>query len=168
MSVDVSVDVCSRDGTWMPDVDRRHPVISPVSRKPPGRVEWVRAVASIIPSRYNVVLFRREQTYGGVSPVISDEALRVTVDNGFVRVSGELDLGTVPELDKAASALDGWPAITFDLSELTFIDSTGVSGILRIIERERANDRTVVVGPMSEPVRRVLEITGLVEYLTGS
>ena len=65
-------------------------------------------------------------------------------------VSGELDLDTMGELNEALAADDGlWRTTVVDLRGLTFIDSSGVSGVLAAARRARdAGARLVCVpGP---------------------
>lgn len=79
----------------------------------------------------------------------------------LVRVRGELDLATAPELEAALVASDAEAGLVVDLSSCTFVDSTSVRVLLELA-RERASNggRTAVVA--SDPgVLRVLEITAL-------
>jgi stage II sporulation protein AA (anti-sigma F factor antagonist) len=55
--------------------------------------------------------------------------------------------------------------VVVDLGAVTFIDSTGISVLIqRHQQREATGDQLVVTNP-SEPVVRVLEIAGVLEYL---
>ena len=76
----------------------------------------------------------------------------------LVCVAGELDLATAPQLSGAAKvALEGAPErIVFDLSELRFMDSSGLRVLLEI-----ANEVKVSVRAASDAVRRVIESTGV-------
>ena len=81
-----------------------------------------------------------------------------------VRVVGEVDLATAPELQARLAELpaDGGTVI-IDLSEVTFLDSTGLSvlvaGWKRLSEGgDKASFRLVVNRPA---IHRVLEVTGL-------
>lgn len=81
-----------------------------------------------------------------------------------VALTGELDLGTVSQLDEALSAAgaDGAGArVCVDLSALEFIDSTGLAAIIRAhVAIDDAGGRFVVVaGP--GPVRRTFTTTGV-------
>jgi anti-sigma B factor antagonist len=53
--------------------------------------------------------------------------------------------------------------VIVDLSQVTFIDSTGINALVRA-RREALDGRFYVVGA-SERIRRVFEITGVAEYL---
>lgn len=84
-----------------------------------------------------------------------------------VRLTGELDLGTVPILvDALDDLLDGEPvAIELDMSELTFIDSSGVGAYVTAFRRARAKGSRLTLGQRSGPVQRVLQLSGVEEAL---
>jgi anti-sigma B factor antagonist len=83
--------------------------------------------------------------------------------NGYlVCLRGELDMATAPGLlhwltEKARSRL------IVDLSELTFMDSSGVAVMIQA--KDRLGDALVLSRPRSN-VRRVFELTGLADWLT--
>jgi ABC-type transporter Mla MlaB component len=61
-----------------------------------------------------------------------------------LRLIGELDLASAPALTEALTSIDGDGQLTLDLSELTFIDSTGLHAILQartLSERREARPR---------------------------
>ena len=74
--------------------------------------------------------------------------------------SGELDIATVPELEAAfEAALAGGPAeLLIDLRAVTFIDSTGMALLLRLVERAGALRVQFRISPA---IARLLEIIGL-------
>ena len=76
-----------------------------------------------------------------------------------VELSGELDLAGLPAVDGAVAELLTRPAqpVVLDLGRLTFLDSSGVTLLVRLANhfgqvRTRAATR---------PVRRVIEVLGL-------
>jgi anti-anti-sigma factor len=84
-----------------------------------------------------------------------------------VRVLGALDLATSDAVESALrSALDDGAAVRLDLSQVTFLDSSGMRGVLRAyrIAQERGAVFEVVPGPPA--VQRVLHITGVDARLT--
>jgi anti-sigma B factor antagonist len=96
-----------------------------------------------------------------------DFGVDVTADGGdvVVAVRGELDVLTAPFLwERMEPAL---PSVTgqlvFDLAGLNFIDSMGLSVIVRASSRLRgeAPERRVVVRHLNAQARKVFEITGL-------
>jgi anti-anti-sigma factor len=84
----------------------------------------------------------------------------VTVADGadgrlVIAVSGELDLVTEPQLEAALANAVGRP-VTIDLSELAFMDSTGLRALLSAA-REYADLQ--LRGPLEPAVQRLLELT---------
>jgi anti-anti-sigma factor len=86
-------------------------------------------------------------------------------DGTGLKLSGELDVATAPELTKAL--LDLSPAntrVTLDLKELTFVDSCGIRAILALARSANGNGPVVLLNP-TDAVSRVLEILGLDEHV---
>ena len=109
----------------------------------------------------------------GVLPQRPEFEVTVSTENGVrvVAVSGELDLDTMPELNEALAADDGPRATTVvDLRGLTFIDSSGVSGVLTAARRARDAGGRLVCVPGALSIRRVFELTGVdtvIEWVDG-
>lgn len=84
-----------------------------------------------------------------------------------VRLTGELDLASAPELDRLLSELagDGHDRVLIDLSDLEFMDSTGLAVIVRAHRDAAANGHHVALRRGSPQVQRLFEITGLVDRL---
>jgi anti-sigma B factor antagonist len=82
-------------------------------------------------------------------------------------LSGELDTGSVPALESAISryCADGSSAIALDLSELTFIDSSGLWTILAAMRWCERQGRGFSIIPGCDSVQQVFEITGLSDVL---
>ena len=89
-------------------------------------------------------------------------AVRIEGDARVV-VSGELDLATAPQLASAVEALAsaGAQRVVVDLAAVSFIDSTGVSGLLLEQAKLEANGAVFVLGPTSAQVESVLQMVGL-------
>jgi anti-sigma B factor antagonist len=82
-----------------------------------------------------------------------------------IALAGELDLGSIGEFDAALDAALGAALICLDLSELRFIDSTGLAGIVRAHQgAEQAGGGLTIVAPPGV-VRRTLETSGLLQML---
>lgn len=92
-------------------------------------------------------------------------------ENGeaVVAVWGELDPSTAPELSRSvAPVLDARPhELTLDPAGLRFIDSTGLTLIVRMSNALKANEGVLALTRPTPPVRRVLEIVGLDELLVA-
>jgi anti-sigma B factor antagonist len=84
-------------------------------------------------------------------------------DRYLITVSGEVDLATSPELDVAIiAAIDsGTPSVVIDLTDVSFMDSSGLGVIVRALKRcrEAENDLDLVI--TNERVLKVFGITGL-------
>ena len=84
-------------------------------------------------------------------------------DDFVVRVGGELDLSTSPQLSAALTEAGGGTStsITLDLSGVTFIDSSALR-VLVLSGRALGQDGCELrIGPRSEMVARVLAMTNL-------
>ena len=82
-----------------------------------------------------------------------------------IALSGELDLASVEDLDRAIRNCEetdiGW--IVIDLSDVSFIDSTGLNVLLDA--RKRINGRLRFVRSKHEAVTRLLAMTHADEIL---
>lgn len=87
-----------------------------------------------------------------------------------VWLRGELDMATAPELrDELGQLASEDPApVTIDLSDLTFIDSTGLSVLVGALKLLRQQGGDMVLRSPGPGTRKVLEITGLTEVFTIS
>ena len=90
----------------------------------------------------------------------SDDVRHITI-----RPAGELDLVTVVRLEDVLRRVenDHGGAIVLDLSCVTFIDSTGVSTLVRAWRRSHANGDRLRMRGATGQVERVLQLTGLYE-----
>jgi anti-sigma B factor antagonist/stage II sporulation protein AA (anti-sigma F factor antagonist) len=77
-----------------------------------------------------------------------------------LRLSGELDMEVAHELERALAALPRSGQATLDLSELTFIDSTGLHAIMEFACAQNGNGAVVIKG-LSAPLARLFEITNI-------
>jgi anti-sigma B factor antagonist len=87
-----------------------------------------------------------------------------------LKLTGELDTESVPAFEAVLERQFGAGAsgLTLDLSELVFIDSTGLAAIVlasRLCERDGCA-LEIVPGPRA--VQRLFEVTGLVDVLPFS
>lgn len=84
-------------------------------------------------------------------------------DRNVITVSGEVDLATSPHLDAAIiSALDsGAKAVAIDLTDVTFMDSSGLGVIVRGLKRCREADIDLDLVITNDRVLKVFGITGL-------
>jgi anti-sigma B factor antagonist len=79
-----------------------------------------------------------------------------------IALVGELDLASAPEVDALVDqpGFDGNAGITFDLTDLTFIDSQGIRAFIRVADAI-ADPGALVLRGASPPVRRVFDMLRL-------
>ena len=83
-------------------------------------------------------------------------------DRAVVHVSGELDIATAPDFETAVREQLAQGPVVLDLSGLDFMDSSGV----RALDAVLREDGSLVLRPeLTELVRQVLDITGLLGEL---
>ena len=80
---------------------------------------------------------------------------------------GELDMACSPTLDAALKRIctDQVQALVLDLSQLTFIDSTGLRAILLARELCESHGSELRLIPGPSQVQRLFEVTGLLDRL---
>lgn len=84
-------------------------------------------------------------------------------DRYIIKVSGEVDLATSPDLDVAIiAAIDsGTSSVAIDLTDVSFMDSSGLGVIVRGLKRCREADIDLDLVITNERVLKVFGITGL-------
>ncbi|MDX1510169.1 MAG: STAS domain-containing protein [Nitriliruptorales bacterium] len=78
-------------------------------------------------------------------------------------VSGELDAHTAPQLEAHLQPGDSSPAIVLDLTDVEFIDSSGLGVI--VAAHNSPDVGSLKVRGLSDRVRKVFEYAGLHEHL---
>jgi anti-sigma B factor antagonist len=126
-----------------------------------------------------VTLGLRPSNWGGAVSTVERQAPRSIVERELrieigpeaetclIRVAGELDLGTVPVLERELHRLlsHDLRRVILDLEDLEFIDSTGLGCLLAAANHSRVNgDRLRIIGA-SGYVDRILRLTGIREVL---
>jgi anti-sigma B factor antagonist len=107
---------------------------------------------------------------------------RLGTTGTLLRVSGELDIATAPDLrDRLTAAIDrGAKGVVVDLRDVTFMDSVAMAAILHARTQLGAKGRLAVVLGADSYTQLVFEIAGLprclelfetreqaVDYVTG-
>jgi anti-anti-sigma factor len=87
--------------------------------------------------------------------------------SAVVAVSGELDLASGPELEQVLERFTGTPTelLVIDLREVDFMDSTGLSIIVKAHQRFADDGRQLGLVRGSSQVQRLLDLTGVAERL---
>lgn len=85
----------------------------------------------------------------------------------LVCLRGELDLAGASKLSRALNGVESFIGVrvVLDLSELIFIDATGIGAIGRARDRLRRQGSEVIVRHPQPAVRRALETCGLDDWL---
>jgi anti-sigma B factor antagonist len=93
-----------------------------------------------------------------------------TVDErAELRLMGELDLASSPAFEAELDKVPETAEIIVDLRELAFIDSTGISALVRAHQRsQQAGGSLTVVTSGEGQVFGLLQLTGLHERLGAS
>ena len=97
---------------------------------------------------------------------------RVEVRNAdattVISVSGELDLASSPALEEELErvAQSGAQLVVVDLRNLEFMDSTGLSVLVRAHQRAEEDGRRLGLINGSQQVQRLLTLTGVADRLT--
>jgi anti-sigma B factor antagonist len=85
--------------------------------------------------------------------------------NGFViiEVRGEIDLHTAPAFrdEMLAAIAEDSPHLVVDMAEITFMDASGLSGLVDALHRAWARGGSVGLAAPARGVRKVLSITQL-------
>jgi len=95
----------------------------------------------------------------------------VTVSDGdptVVAAEGQVDSYTSTSLDEVLAGLPADESIALDLSGVDFVDSSGLRVIVRSHKRQVGGGSELIVFKPSQPVNRLLEMTGLTTELTIS
>ncbi|HEY1778422.1 MAG TPA: STAS domain-containing protein [Solirubrobacteraceae bacterium] len=96
--------------------------------------------------------------------------IRLEPDSQGVRITlvGEVDLATVPELDRLLDDLAEREhrRLLIDLNGVEFMDSTGLASIIRALHTADANGHRLTVRCASPQVQRLFEIAGIIDRLT--
>ena len=98
---------------------------------------------------------------------LGDEPSRTDIERSLdaagrpvIKLVGELDISNVTTVEaQVDSVVSSSARVSFDLSALTFMDSSGIAMLLRVAERA---DHVVLVRP-SDTIKRIIGATGLTE-----
>jgi anti-sigma B factor antagonist len=97
----------------------------------------------------------------------SDTPLVITqTGNGFA-ISGEIDAHTAPQISAAVADSDA-PSLEIDLSDVQFVDSSGLRALIEAHQQFEANGGSLTLVRPSAVVTRLFEISGVGDYLNVS
>jgi len=84
----------------------------------------------------------------------------------IIAVSGELDLASSPALQEELDRASDSDMLIIDLRELDFMDSTGLSVLVRAHQRAEEQGRRLAMVKGPQQVQRLLSLTGVADRLT--
>ncbi|WBB76845.1 STAS domain-containing protein [Micromonospora sp. WMMD1128] len=98
------------------------------------------------------------------APLLSIEVDRIDAGSARLRLAGELDFDTAPDLVEAAAGLrrDGHQELWLDFAGVTLCDSSGLSALLVV---HRAGAGAVHLLGLNPRIQRLLDRTGLADVL---
>ncbi len=103
--------------------------------------------------------------------VLDDQIFTLAEETGdggerVIRLVGELDIQSTPELERALlRARPAGQRVVLDLSELKFMDSTGLRVLLAAREAAEQGRWEIRLRAVPPNIRRLFDITGLHEAL---
>lgn len=97
-----------------------------------------------------------------VPPAEDEFAVRRVASGAEVllELSGELDLAGIDRLNEAAQQLPEHGQVTIDLSQLTFMDSSGIRVLMSLDLRSRAEQWTLTLRAPQPQVLNLLRLCG--------
>ena len=103
----------------------------------------------------------------GGSPIVDLRFSATRSETGTVlAVAGELDIATADQFLAAVREHLAAAPVRLDLRKLTFIDSSGVRALSRVVREAEAEGWALAVDArLAENVRQLLELTGLLSLL---
>lgn len=80
-----------------------------------------------------------------------------------ITLSGKLDASNGPRIREALKehVADGRPFLVIDLSDVSFVDSTGLSALVSAFKVSREHAGEVALSGLQPPVRTLVELTRL-------
>ncbi len=90
--------------------------------------------------------------------------LSITTTVSGLAANGEIDAHTAPALAEAIAACDR-ETLVLDLSAVEFVDSSGLRVLIEAHQAATGSGRTFQLAHPSNPVNRLLEISGVSDYL---
>ncbi len=85
--------------------------------------------------------------------------------DAVLKIVGEIDLATAPRVAAAFEDLDGATEIRVDLSEVTFLDASGLSVFVRASLNAERRAGGITFEGLAPIVRKVFVISGLAHLL---
>lgn len=93
--------------------------------------------------------------------------IKETESKSAVKVSGEIDAYTAPQLREKLFPMSEKEGVNMvvDLSEVNYMDSTGLGVFVGVFKNVRANNGEFKIVGVSDRLQRLFEITGLADII---
>jgi len=89
-------------------------------------------------------------------------ATREQSEATIVDVSGDVDMGTSPDLRKALlESLKATSRLVVNLSAVRYVDSSGIASLVEVLKEARNKKKRLVLFGLTTGVREVLQLTRL-------
>lgn len=97
-------------------------------------------------------------------PPFNLESVTAGDDCAVVRITGEVDVYTAPELRERVVELvgEGFVHLIADLRDVEFLDSTGIGALVGSLRRVRTHDGSLILVTKSGRILEIFKITGLI------
>lgn len=95
---------------------------------------------------------------------LADITFRVTGGRPVVTLRGEIDLSNAETLDKALQSLGTVPDVVIDMSELDFMDSTGINVLVRYGHFVTGAGGVMSLIVANATLRKVFSVTSLDQH----
>ncbi|MFC5702254.1 STAS domain-containing protein [Cohnella faecalis] len=91
-------------------------------------------------------------------------------DRTIVHVGGELDLEVASQMRAAMEPLMGLAdrRLTLNLSELKYIDSTGIGILISVLKARHSRQAPFDVEDVPEHIRKLFDMTGITPFLAAA
>jgi anti-sigma B factor antagonist len=102
-------------------------------------------------------------TTGSLEPADADELVVQRTESGsevVLKLVGELDVAGVDRVEHAATNLPPHAHVTVDLSDLEFMDSSGIRVLMNLDLRSRNDKWTLTLRSPQPQVLRILHLCG--------
>jgi anti-sigma B factor antagonist len=92
-------------------------------------------------------------------------SLAIVVNVDGWTITGEIDAHSAPSLASAMSELPDVDTVVADVTDVTFMDSSGLRVFADAARHAIESNKTLVIAHPRTAIRRVVEISGLSDYL---
>jgi anti-anti-sigma factor len=118
-----------------------------------GNLEWAREIGGSVIGEPEPIGFWVTRSDEAAGPVIA--------------LHGELDVAAAPQLEKLLDGIhrEGHRHVTVDLSDLSFVDSAGVSVLIKAKKEADEDGAAFVLRRPTAQVHRVFALVGMVDWL---